>query len=150
MNLHDLFEKKANTPDDNEHEQSIDIRDPATKWLVKKARSKYAYAETDLEAFVKFMQDEVNAEKENIQANTDGIEHESGINVKQKADIEREHQMNLHQEKVNNSQERHIKDLEKVVDKFDDIRKDMDMKISKLDQATLDKATLDNTVQIGR
>ena len=64
---------------------------------------------------------------------------------RQKADIEREHQMNLHQEKVNNSQARHIKDLEKVVDKFDDIRKDMDMKISKLDQATLD-----NTVQIGR
>ena len=152
MNLHDLFEKKANTPDDNEHEQSINIRDPATKWLVKQARARYAYAETDLEAFVQFMRDEVNAEKETIQANTDGIEHESGINVKQKADIERqkadierEHQMNLHQEKVNNSQARHIKDLEKVVDKFDDIRKDMDMKISKLDQATLD-----NTVQIGR
>ena len=145
MNLHDLFEKKANTPDDNEHEQSIDIRDPATKWLVKKARAKYAYAETDLEAFVQFMQDEVEAEKENIQANTDGIEHESSINVKQKDDIEREHQMNLHQEKVNNSQARHIADLEKVVDKFDDIRKDMDMKIDKMD-----KATLGDTVQIGR
>ena len=145
MNLHDLFEKKANTPDDNEHEQSIDIRDPATKWLVKKARAKYAYAETDLEAFVQFMQDEVEAEKENIQANTDGIEHESSINVKQKDDIEREHQMNLHQEKVNNSQARHIADLEKVVDKFDAIRKDMDMKIDKMD-----KASLGDTVQIGR
>ena len=132
MNLHDLFEKKANSPDDNEHEQSIDIRDPATKWLVKKARSKYAYAETDLEAFVKFMQDEVNAEKENIQTNTD--------------DIGTEHDVNVHQEKVNDSQARHIKELEKVVDKFDNIRKDMDMKIDKMDRATLDQGM----VQIGR
>jgi len=123
MNLQDIFEKKD--------DQAIDIRDPATKWLVKKARAKYAYAETDLEAFVQFMRDEVDAEKKTIQANTDNIDTE--------------HVVNVHQEKVNNSQERHIKDLEKVVDKFDDIRKDMDMKISKLDQATLD-----NTVQIGR
>jgi len=123
MNLQDIFEKKD--------DQAIDIRDPATKWLVKKARAKYAYAETDLEAFVQFMRDEVDAEKKTIQANTDNIDTE--------------HVVNVHQEKVNNSQARHIKDLEKVVDKFDDIRKDMDMKISKLDQATLD-----NTVQIGR
>ena len=125
MNLRDIYEK------DEKEEDSIDIRDPATKWLVKKARAKYAYAETDLEAFVQFMRDEVDAEKKTIQANTDNIDTE--------------HVVNVHQEKVNNSQERHIKDLEKVVDKFDDIRKDMDMKISKLDQATLD-----NTVQIGR
>ena len=125
MNLRDIYEK------DEKEEDSIDIRDPATKWLVKKARAKYAYAETDLEAFVQFMRDEVDAEKKTIQANTDNIDTE--------------HVVNVHQEKVNNSQARHIKDLEKVVDKFDDIRKDMDMKISKLDQATLD-----NTVQIGR
>ena len=58
MNLRDIYEK------DEKEEDSIDIRDPATKWLVKKARAKYAYAETDLEAFVQFMRDEVDAEKE--------------------------------------------------------------------------------------
>lgn len=154
MNLHDLFEKKANTPDDNEHEQSIDIRDPATKWLVKKARAKYAYAETDLEAFVQFMRDEVKAEKENIQANTDGIEHESDINKKQRVDIEREHQMNLHQEKVSVAQQKHLTRLDSKesqiddrLEKFDAVRQDIEMKLNKLDKATLDNKEM---IQIGR
>jgi len=152
MNLQDLYEKEVEKEVEKE-EDSIDIRDPATKWLIKKARAKYAYAETDLEAFVQFMRDEVDAEKKNIQANTDNIDTEHDINIGQASDINSV-------EKINNNQERHLKHLDGVekrldakekqidakLDQFDNVKKDFDMKFAKMDKATLGN----NTVQIGR
>mgnify|MGYP000165081286 FL=1 len=146
MNLHDLFEKKANTPDDNEHEQSIDIRDPATKWLVKKARAKYAYAETDLEAFVQFMRDEVDAEKENIQANTDGIEHEAEVNVTQQQGIDKSKEVNIAQEKHLKRLDAKEKQIDNKLAQFDAVKLDIEMQMKKRDEATLNK----DTIQIGR
>jgi hypothetical protein len=146
MNLRDIYEK-------DEEEDAVDIRDPATRWLIKKARAKYAYAETDLEAFVKFMQDEVQAEKDNIQHNTDDIEHESEVNVLQQKEIDHTEASAQKSKEVNIAQEKHLKRLdtkEKQIDdklaQFDAVKLDIEMKLKKRDEATLD----DNTVQIGR
>ena len=139
MNLQDLFEKDNKEED----EQSIDIRDPATKWLVKKARAKYAYAETDLEAFVQFMRDEVNAEKDRIQANTDNIDTEHEINIAQASDISSVEKINAKQEQHIKRLERKEKDIDHKMAKFDAVKKDVEMRMDKLDQATLEKNKLE-------
>jgi hypothetical protein len=154
MNLRDIYEK------DEKEEDAVDIRDPATRWLIKKARARYAYAETDLEAFVKFMQDEVQAEKANIQsntdgieANTDGIEHEAEVNVSQQQEIDKTEKSAQKSKEVNITQERHLarldakeKELDNKIAHFDKAEKRMDMMIDKFDKATLRN---NGTVQIG-
>jgi len=142
MNLQDLFELKKS--DDMEDEQEVGIRDPATKWLIRKARAKYAYAETDLEAFVKFMQDEVQAEKDNIQHNADDIEHESEINNDQQKEIDSTERSAQKSKEVNISQERHLtrldakeQELDNKIAHFDKAEKRMDMMIAKMDDLSL-------------
>jgi len=175
MNLRDLFEKKV---DDHEEEQEIEIRDPATKWLINKARARYAYAETDLEAFVKFMQDEVHAERENIKHNTDDIEHnaddiehEAEVNVSQQQEIDSTEKSTQNAQVINNRQEKHLSRLDSKEQEIDDTfvrftnkekeidatlekyrtdieakRRDIEMKIDKLDAATMKHTEM---VQIG-
>lgn len=154
MILRDLFEKEE-PKHDEEEVQKIDIRDPRTKWLVNKARAKYAYADTDLEAFVQFMRDEVDDEKERIQANTDNIDTEHEVNIKQQQDLDT-------QEKINKSQEQHLRRLDqkeaeidsklrdmttakqefdKIKDNLKDIKAYVDMNMDKMDQATLSSKT---------
>jgi hypothetical protein len=139
MNLRDIYEK-------DEEEDAVDIRDPATRWLIKKARAKYAYAETDLEAFVKFMQDEVQAEKDNIQHNTDDIEHESEINVAQQHGIDKSKEVNIAQEKHLKRLDAKEKQIDDKLAQFDAVKVDIEMQLKKRDEATLN----DDMVQIGR
>jgi hypothetical protein len=70
-----LFELYNSSEDkDHNHKASsdkdghgdIDIRDPLARRILDKARSRYAYAETDLEAFVKMMQDDQKKDHDDI------------------------------------------------------------------------------------
>jgi len=131
MNLRDIYEK------DEDEEDAVDIRDPATRWLIKKARAKYAYAETDLEAFVKFMQDEVQAEKDNIQHNTDDIEHEAEINVAQQHGIDKSKEVNIAQEKHLKRLDAKEKQIDDKLAQFDAVKVDIEMQLKKRDEATL-------------
>ena len=125
MILQDLFEKEMSTDP-----QQIDIKDPKMQYLVSKARSKYAYAKSDLEAFVKFMQDEV----QDVEGEVHDVEK---VNVKQQDEIEK-------QAKVDRDHERKLRDLEhaenkieKQITKFDAVRQNIEDKIKQLDRATL-------------
>jgi len=107
MYLQDLFEKNETS--------DIELKDPTAKYLLDKARAKYSYADTDLEAFIQLMRDEVEDEKsrieknqkeiernkkelnrtdnrldrdeEDIQSNTDGVERETSVNQNQQGQI---------------------------------------------------------------
>ena len=76
MNFYELFEKK----DDNGHSQDVDIADPKAALALKQARAKYTYAKSDLEAFVKMVQDE----EEEDQKEFDKLEKET---ERQESDI---------------------------------------------------------------
>jgi len=134
MNLLDLFEKEVTTDP-----QKIDIEDPKMKYLVNKARTKYAYAKSDLEAFVKFMQDEVEAEKDQINKNKDNIGKEHETNQKQGTEIEHQAQVDAEHEKKLQDLEAKEREIEKQIDRFDAVRQDIEHKIKQLDQSTLDK-----------
>ena len=132
MNLTDLFEKEVTTDP-----QNIDIKDPKMQYLVSKARSKYAYAKSDLEAFVKFMQDEVEAEKDQISQNTDNIGKEHETNKKQGSEIEHQAKVDAEHEKKLQDLEAKERDIERHIERFDAVRQDIEHKIKMLDQSTL-------------
>jgi len=79
MNLQNIFELKTPSKDDvikgasnkdengKSQEQRVNIRDPLARRILDKARAKYAYTETDLEAFVKMMQDEQYKDRQEIE-----------------------------------------------------------------------------------
>ena len=62
MNFYDLFEAKK----DSEEHQDVTIADPKAALALKAARNKYSYANSDLEAFVKMVQDEQESEQDEI------------------------------------------------------------------------------------
>jgi len=62
MNFYDLFEAKK----DSEKHQDVTIADPKAALALKQARNKYSYADSDLEAFVKMVQDEQDEEQSEI------------------------------------------------------------------------------------
>jgi len=132
MNLLDLFEKEVTTDP-----QNIDIKDPKMQYLVNKARSKYAYAKSDLEAFVKFMQDEVEKEKDQIDKNTDNIGKEHETNKKQGSEIENQARVDAQHEKKLQDLEAKEREIQRNIERFDAVRQDIENKIKMLDQSTL-------------
>ena len=64
MNFYDLFE--ASKEKSSEEHQDVTIADPKAALALKAARNKYSYADSDLEAFVKMVQDEQEAEQDEI------------------------------------------------------------------------------------
>jgi len=106
MNFYELFEaskdKEEKSNKASKQGQDIEIRDPKAARALDVARTKYAYAETDLEAFVKMMQDEQDEDDKEI----DELEKET---AKQEQEIN-----DLKQQDMLNSQE--IDKLEKETD----------------------------------
>jgi predicted RNase H-like nuclease (RuvC/YqgF family) len=66
MNFYDLFEASGNPESKKDHEQDVTIADPKAALALKAARNKYSYANSDLEAFVKMVQDEQEEEQSEI------------------------------------------------------------------------------------
>ena len=62
MNFYELFEKK-----EDKDSQDVTIADPKAALALKQARAKYTYAKSDLEAFVKMVQDEEEQDQREIE-----------------------------------------------------------------------------------
>ena len=62
MNFYDLFEAKK----DSEEHQDVTIADPKAALALKQARNKYSYADSDLEAFIKQVQDTEEEDEKDI------------------------------------------------------------------------------------
>jgi len=96
MNLFDLFEE----------EDEIGIKDPKAAQALKVARSKYGWANNDLEAFLAMVQDEQSAQD-------DDIESQFNVNTDQEAEIGGNSNTNDDQTHALHSLEKRIAQLEK-------------------------------------
>ena len=82
MNFYELFEASKDKEEQSKKAgeyQDVTIADPKAAIALKQARAKYTYAQSDLEAFVKMVQDEEekdNAEIEKLEQDTERQEKE--------------------------------------------------------------------------
>ena len=107
MNFYELFEKK----EDKDHQQDVTIADPKAALALKQARARYTYAKSDLEAFVKMVQDDEEKDQEEfekIEAELTSTEDE----VKDLEAKERQTDQNISKlEQENELQDKHIQTL---------------------------------------
>ena len=89
MHLQDLFEKKDSTTQQSTRDKMHDVKilDPVARRIMDKARTQYAYTESDLEAFVKLMQVEQERDKSHIKGLEDGLDHAQKINKQQTQEL---------------------------------------------------------------
>ena len=66
MNFYDLFEASKDLKGKDAHEHDVTMADPKAALALKAARNKYSYADSDLEAFVKMVQDQDEEEQKEI------------------------------------------------------------------------------------
>ena len=83
------------------------------------------------------MQDEVEAEKDQISQNTDNIGKEHETNKKQGSEIEHQARVDAEHEKKLQDLEAKERDIERHIERFDAVRQDIEHKIKMLDQSTL-------------
>jgi len=82
MNFYELFEASKEKEEKSEKAgeyQDVAIADPKAAIALKQARAKYTYAQSDLEAFVKMMQDQEEKDQQeidNLEADTERQEEE--------------------------------------------------------------------------
>jgi chromosome segregation ATPase len=70
MNFYELFELKDTKGEHTkkkDHKHDITIADPKAALALKQARNKYSYADSDLEAFIKQVQDNEEEEEKDIE-----------------------------------------------------------------------------------
>ena len=83
MNFYDLFEASKENKDTA---QDVTISDPKAALALKQARAKYSYADNDLEAFIKMVQDqdeEESSEIDQLEADTARQENLIKQNIEQ-------------------------------------------------------------------
>jgi|APSaa5957512622_1039677.scaffolds.fasta_scaffold08507_4 chromosome segregation ATPase len=131
MNLVDIFE--ADKEPSKNDTQRISVRDPLARRILDKARAKYAYTETDLEAFVKLMQDEQAKDRKEINdledISADLEKHEEEL----EHNIAREHRINQIQAKQLTNQRGDITDLEAEKESFHNTRADYRLRMKDLE-----------------
>jgi len=98
MNFYELFE--ASKDKEKKHTQDVDIADPKVAYELHKARTRYSYAQSDLEAFVKMVQDEEEADQkefdklekdtERQESEIKDLEHQARINSAEINKLEKE------------------------------------------------------------
>jgi hypothetical protein len=118
MKLFELFE------DDGEKSQDTNIRDPLARRIMDKARAKYAYTESDLEAFVKLMQDEQERDKTNIRDLEDHVAHAEKVNKHQEVQINALRQQEKEDRRVHDDNRAKIDAIKAEMDRIED-RTDM-------------------------
>jgi chromosome segregation ATPase len=118
MKLFELFE------DDGEDKKTIQIRDPLARRLMDKARTEYAYTETDLEAFVKLTSDEQERDKKNIRDLEDQVDHATAVNKHQENQLKILKHQEAEDRRVHDEQRAKLDAIKAEIDSIED-RTDM-------------------------
>ena len=133
MNFYDLFEASKDLKGKDAHEHDVSIADPKAALALKQARNKYSYADSDLEAFVKMVQDEQESEQDEIddleaetakqeeliQKNIDALQKNRELIDQTRKQASAAKERADHLERENGLQRQRIKDLESTKAEFD-------------------------------